>query len=98
MDRMSGDEHGRWQQFAMRPEKVSWMRLRRHLASMPGAALVDVACDRMNEAALIFTFRNHRFGVDLHEGAFRYSVEDPDCPEDVLAEVLAFAGAMLGSN
>jgi hypothetical protein len=58
---------------------------------MPGGTLVDVACDRMNEAALIFTYRAHRFSVDLHGDAFRFSVEDANCPADVLREVLAYA-------
>ena len=70
----------------------------RHLTNMPGATLVDVACDRMNEAALIFMYRNQRFGVDLHDGAFRFSVEDPNCPAEMLSEVLTFAEAMLGPN
>jgi hypothetical protein len=84
-----------WRLFATRPERVSWVRLRRHLDAMPGGALVDVACDRMTEAALVFTYRGHRFGVDLHDGSFRFNVGDPACPDDVLREVLAYADAML---
>src|SRR4051812_4079838 len=84
-----------WRNFALRPENVSWMRLRRHLGEMPGAALVDLACDRMTEAALVFTYRNHRFGVDLHGGMFRFNAEDPNCPDDVLREVLAYADGLL---
>ena len=80
-----------WTRFATFPEAVSWVRLRRHLDTMPGGALVDVACDRMNEAALIFTYRGHRFGVDLHEDVFRFNVEDANCPQDVLREVVAYA-------
>jgi hypothetical protein len=84
-----------WKQFASLPETVSWVRLRRHLDAMPGGALVDVACDRMNEAALIFTYRGQRLGVDLHDDVFRFNVEDPDCPEDVLREVVAYAGQLV---
>ena len=79
-----------WHEFATLPETVSLMRLRRHLDAMPGGMLVDIACDRLNEAALIFTFRGHRFGVDLHELQFRFNVEDANCPDDVLGEVLAY--------
>lgn len=89
-DRTSG-----WRLFARRAEAVSWMRLRRHLADMPGAGFVDLACDRMNEAALVFTYASHRFGVDLCDGAFRFNVEDPACPDAVLREVLAYADRML---
>ena len=92
-DRTSG-----WRHFAARAESVSWMRLRRHLNAMPGAAFVDVACDRMNEAALVFTFGGHRFGVDLHEGAYRFTVQDPACPDEVLREVVAYAERLLGSG
>src|SRR5687767_1428020 len=85
-----------WRMFATRAERVSWVRLRRHLNAMPGGALVDIACDRMTEAALVFTYRGHRFGVDLRgDGAFRFHVEDPACPDDVLREVLAYADGML---
>src|SRR5215207_4003608 len=92
-DRTSG-----WRLFATRPERVSWMRLRRHLVAMPGAGFVDLACDRMNEAALVFTYRGHRFGVDLHDAAFRFNVEDGACPHDVLREVLAYADRMLAPS
>ena len=84
-----------WRLFARRPEAVSWMRLRRHLSDMPDAGFVDLACDRMNEAALVFTYAGHRFGVDLHDGTFRFNVEDPACPDAVLREVLAYADRML---
>ena len=90
------DERGAgWRLFARRPEAVSWMRLRRHLDVMPGAGLVDLACDRMNEAALVFTYAGHRFGVDLHDGEFRFSVEDPACPDPVLLELRAYADRLL---
>jgi hypothetical protein len=89
------DRSAGWRQFGVRAENVSWVRLRRHLDEMPDAQFVDVACDRMNEAALIFTYAGHRFGVDLHDGAFRFNVEDPTCPEDILREVLAYADQML---
>jgi hypothetical protein len=89
------DRAAGWRLFATRPERVSWVRLRRHLDAMPGAALVDLACDRMNEAALVFTYRGHRFGVDLRDAAFRFSVEDPACPDEVLREVLSYADGML---
>ena len=62
---------------------------------MPNAALVDVACDRMNEAALVFVYRGHRFGIDLREGNFRFNVEDPTCPDDVLSDVVAYADQLL---
>jgi hypothetical protein len=78
-------------EFAALPETVSWMRLRRHLDAMPGGALVDLACDRMNEAALVFTFHGHRFGIELHDGVFHFNVEDAACPEHVLREVFAYA-------
>ena len=90
-----GGGGGGWRTFAARPERVSWVRLRRHLDAMPGAGLVDLACDRMTEAALVFTYRGHRFGVDLRDGAFRFGVEDPACPDDVLRDVLSHADAML---
>ena len=84
-----------WKQFAAAPETVSWMRLRRHLDPMPGASVVDLACDRMNEAALVFTYRGHRFGIDLHDGKFRLHVEDATCPDDVLHDVVEYAGQLV---
>ncbi len=89
------DRSNGWRQFARRPERVSWMRLRRHLNGMPGAGFVDLACDRMNEAALIFTYRGHRFGVDLDDGVFQFNAEDAACPDEVLREVLAYADALV---
>ena len=86
-----------WRTFARRPETVSWVRLRRHLNEMPAAGFVDLACDRMNEAALVFTYRGHRFGVDLHEDAYRFNVQDPACPDEILREVVGYAERLLGS-
>jgi hypothetical protein len=65
---------------------------------MPTARFVDLACDRMNEAALVFIYRGQRFGVDLDDGGYRFNVEDPDCPDDVLREVVAHAEQLLGSH
>lgn len=92
---MLDDRSSGWRLFATRRESVSWVRLRRHLDDMPGAALVDVACDRMNEAALIFTYRGHRFGIELVDDAFRFTVEDETCPDNVLKDVLGYADRML---
>ena len=95
MQDLLDDRSNGWRRFAKRAETVSWMRLRRHLSDMPGAGFVDLACDRMNEAALIFTYRGHRFGVDLDNAEFRFNVEDPACPDDVLREVLTYADQLL---
>ena len=95
MDLLDERIAGGWRRFASRREAVSWMRLRRHLDQMPGAGFVDLACDRMNEAALIFTYRGHRFGVDLQEGGFHFAVEDPACPDEVLHDVLGYADRLL---
>ena len=87
---------GDWQEFARFGETVSWVRLRRHLDQMPGGQLVDLACDRMNEAALIFTYGGQRFAVDLTEQGFVFSVQETDAPVSVLADVIAYASKILG--
>ena len=65
---------------------------------MPGGQLVDLACDRMNEAALIFTYAGERFAVDLSDGAFRFTVENPAASQTALAEVIAYAEQLLGRS
>jgi hypothetical protein len=86
----------RWQEFARFRETVSWVSLRRHLDQMPGGELVDLACDRMNESALIFTYAGQRFGVDLSDDGFRFRLEDSSMPESTLADVIAYASKILG--
>jgi hypothetical protein len=98
MQAFPDEKHGGWREFATRRESVSWMRLRRHLTTMPEAGLIDLACDRMNEAAMIFTYRCHRFGVDVCDGSFRFSVEDPACPDEVLGEVLSYVDQLFGGS
>ena len=98
MQAFTDERQDGWRQFATRRESVSWMRLRRHLDEMPNAGLVNVACDRMNEAALVFVYRGHRFGIDLRDGSFRFNVEDPTCPDEVLREVLAHADRLLAPS
>jgi hypothetical protein len=98
MQGLTDERDGGWRRFATRGENVSWVRLRRHLDAMPGAAVVDVACDRMNEAALVFTYAGHRFGIDLNDGRFRFNVEDPACPDAILHEVLAYVDRLTGSG
>ena len=92
------DRTGGWRRFAVLPETVSWMRVRRHFTAMPGANLVDLACDRMNEAALIFVYEECRFAVDLEGEQFRFSVENPECPDAVLREVLQYAAQLMGKR
>lgn len=84
-----------WYTFATRPERVSWMRLRRHLAAMPGASLVDVCCDYMCEAAIVFVYAGRRFAVELKEDRFEFSVAGSNCPEEAKDAVMRHADEML---
>jgi hypothetical protein len=62
---------------------------------MPGAALVDVCCDYMTEAAIVFVYAGQRFAVELAQGGYEFSVADPRCPQEVTDAVLRYAEEML---
>lgn len=65
-----------------------WYALRDHVASLAGAALRGFVTDDVTEAWIDFSFGAHSFSINNQLGDWLFFVEDPACPDAVMAAVL----------
>ena len=80
------------------PVTPQWYALRDHVAALAGAVLVGFATDDVTEAWIDFEYRGHRFGINDQHGQWWFFVQDPACPDEVLAEVLDHFERLLGAS
>jgi hypothetical protein len=82
-------------QFASLPQTRSWYELRDHLAALPGLIVTALLTDDVTEAWIDFTYRDHSFSVNDQHGDYWFFVDDPRCPDDVLAAVADHCATLL---
>lgn len=70
------------------PALVDWHTLRHHIAQLEGAAVTGFVTDHVTEAWIDFTYRGHRFSANDQFGDYWFFVDDRNCPDDTLIEVL----------
>ena len=83
--------------FASLPKSCTWHALRDHVLLLPGAEIVNFVADRVKQAWIDFTYRDHRFSVNHREGKFCFYVCDPLCPDLILYQVASHCEGLLGS-
>ena len=83
--------------FADLPEAADWEALRNHIRQLESAVISKcVASDR--EAWIEFTYGGHSFSANNHHvGRWSLFVEDPECPEATLADVLLHCARLLSA-
>jgi hypothetical protein len=74
--------------FAGLPQTLDWYPVRDHVSAFPGAELTGFLCDHVTEAWIDFTYRGHRFSINDQYGDYWFFVDDPECDEQILDEVL----------
>jgi len=93
-DRMyDGSRH-----FSMLPQTVLWDQVRNHITSLPGATVTSFVCDGITEAWIDFTFQGHSFSINDQLGDYWFFVQDPECPDPVLQEVVAHFERLLRAS
>ena len=82
-------------QFAELPQTTLWYDLRDHLQALRGADITEFLTDHVTEAWIHFTYRGHSFRVNDQFGDYWFFVDDPQCPDEILTEVVSHCESLL---
>ncbi len=74
--------------FVDMPEVVFFDDVADHVEELDGAEITDFLTDGVVEMWLDFEYRGHNFSVNNQLGDYWFFVEDADCPEEILFEVV----------
>jgi hypothetical protein len=75
-------------QFAAIPDHGDWNALQHRLAASPGVVITAFISDGVTQAITDFTYGGHQFTVDTQFGELWLFVSDPDCPEQLLVDIV----------
>ena len=75
--------------FVDMPEVVFFDEFYDHTEKFEGAEITEFLTDGVVEMWLDFKFRGHKFTVNNQFGDYWFFVENPECPEEILLEVIA---------
>jgi hypothetical protein len=74
--------------FVDMPEVVFFDELADHVEELEDAEITEFITDGVVEMWLEFDFRGHQFSVGNQFGDYWFFVRDPNCPEEILFEVI----------
>jgi hypothetical protein len=80
------------------PQTVSWYDLRDHIARLDGAVVTGFITDHVTEAWIDFTYCDHRFSVNDQYGDYWFFVDQPDCPDAILQQVLGYCRRLIDAQ
>lgn len=75
--------------FVDMPEVIFFDDFYDHTEELDGAEITEFLVDGVVEMWLDFEFRGHKFSVTNQLGDYWFFVEDPDCPDEILLEIIA---------
>ncbi|WDI43265.1 hypothetical protein [Bremerella sp. P1] len=84
--------------FGALPECFPFEQLRDHVAKLPEAKVTRFVSDGVTEAWLHFRYRGHQFAANTQCGEWWFFVNDPQCPDEILLEVLTYCAKKLGQG
>ncbi len=74
--------------FVDMPEVVFFDELADHTENLEGTEITEFITDGVVEMWLEFEFRKHKFSVNNQFGDYWFFVQDPNCPEEILLEII----------
>ena len=74
--------------FVDMPEVVFFDEFADHVEELEGAEITEFITDGTIEMWLEFEFRGHKFSVNNHLGDYWFFVRDPNCPDEILLEII----------
>lgn len=74
--------------FVDMPETVFFDEFADHVENLDGAEITEFITDGVMEMWLDFDFRGHKFSVNNQFGDYWFFVQDANCPEEILLEVI----------
>lgn len=82
--------------FAELPESASFDNLHEHTQAFANAQVTGYLTDWVMEVWLDFKYRGHKFSINNQLGEYWFFVDNPDCPDEILIEVLEYFEILLG--
>ncbi len=79
------------------PEVVFFDDLAEHIAKLPGSKLIEFEADGVVGVWIEFEYLDNNFFVDNALGDFRFYVENPECDESILLDVIDHLRRLLES-
>lgn len=83
------EAHGDWRHFVDMPEIVFFDEFYDYLEKLEGVEITEFVADGVVEIRLDFEFRGNEFFVDNHFENYRFFVKNPECPDEILLEIIA---------
>lgn len=77
-----------WRHFVDLPEIVFFDDFYDHTEELEDAEITGFDLDGVVEMQLEFEFREHKFFVSNQFGDYWFLVEDPNCPDEILLEII----------
>ncbi len=74
--------------FVDMPEVVFFDELADHVEELDGAEITEFITNGVVEMWLEFEYRGQKFSVNNQLGDYWFFVENPECPEEILLEVI----------
>lgn len=74
--------------FADLPETVFFDKLREIASNLVGAKETAFVTDWITEVWLNFEYRGHKFSINNQNGDYWFFVENPNCSDEILLEVI----------
>jgi hypothetical protein len=87
--------HNGSRHFADLPETVFFDELREWAVRLSGAKEIGFLTDWVTEVWLDFEFRGQNFSINNQFGDYWFFVENPDCPDEILLEVIEYFQQLL---
>lgn len=75
--------------FVDMPEVIFFDDFYDYTEELDGAEITEFLVDGVVEMWLDFEFRGHKFSVTNQFGDYWFFVQNPDCPEEILLEIIA---------
>jgi len=70
------------------PEIVFFDEIYEHTEELDGAEIIEFITDGVIGMWLDFQFRGHKFSVTNQFGDYWFFVENPECPDEILIEII----------
>lgn len=70
------------------PEIASFDKMYEHATALPEIVVTGFVTDQVTEMWLDLEFRGNRFSINNQMGEYWFFVEDPECPDEILLELL----------
>lgn len=80
------------------PMTANYEAVMAHLKQLPDIAKLSLLTDDVTEAWIDFDFQGHHFAINDQHGDYWFFVDDPACPDAILAAVHSHMAQLLSPS